>query len=63
MYPPSAELHVPTPAQRTAKMAKMAAYLSNTPEKVQALVRMAGQYQADPKKVQTVRTPFLHPVK
>lgn len=58
-YPPPVDsqsvLSVATPAQRAAKAAKMIGYLAKTPEKVEALVRMAQQHGLDGSRVETVR--------
>lgn len=47
-------LVAPTPAQRTAKAAKMAGYLANTYEKVDAIARAAQAENVEPKRVQIV---------
>jgi len=47
---------IATPAQRALKAAKMVGYLSRTPEKVEALVRMAQQHGVNGSKVETVKT-------
>jgi transcription initiation factor TFIIH subunit 1 len=57
MYPPAAEVQVvavATPAQRTAKAAKMIGYLSKTQEKVDALVYMGPQHNVDPARIEIV---------
>jgi transcription initiation factor TFIIH subunit 1 len=62
-HPPpidEAMLHVPTQAQRTAKIAKMVVYLSNTHEKVESLVQIASKYSTDGAKVRTVSSNPLH---
>ncbi|KAK7005731.1 hypothetical protein R3P38DRAFT_3039285 [Favolaschia claudopus] len=62
MYPPAAEMQVvavATPAQRTAKAAKMFAYLCKTREKIDALVYMGPQHQVDPKRIETAMKPVL----
>lgn len=46
---------IATPAQRASKAAKMVGYLSKTPEKVEALVRMAQQHGVNGSKVETVK--------
>ncbi|KAF9469932.1 hypothetical protein BDZ94DRAFT_1243580 [Collybia nuda] len=65
MYPPPMELHttmIATPAQRTAKAAKMIGYISKTHEKVNALVQMAQQHGVDPARVETALKPILNAV-
>lgn len=61
MAPPVTEavLAPQTPAQRVAKAAKMAAYLSRTHEKVSALVAAGMSQGIDPQKIQTVCSMFL----
>lgn len=57
IYPPPLELQTvstATPTQRAAKAAKMVAYISKTPEKVQALVQAAQQNGVDAAKVEVV---------
>jgi transcription initiation factor TFIIH subunit 1 len=57
MYPPAAEVQVvavATPAQRTAKAAKMIGYLSKTQEKIDALVYMGPQHNVDPARIEIV---------
>ncbi|KAH8828569.1 hypothetical protein DL96DRAFT_1603756 [Flagelloscypha sp. PMI_526] len=64
-HPPpidEAMLHVPTQAQRTAKIAKMVVYLSNTHEKVESLVQIASKYSTDGAKVRTALQPMLNAV-
>jgi transcription initiation factor TFIIH subunit 1 len=61
IYPPPMEhqtLAVSTAAQRTAKAAKMIGYLSNTHEKVEALVRTAQLHGIDATRVETVSSSF-----
>ncbi len=48
-------LSIATPAQRAAKATKMIGYLSKTPEKVEALVRVAQQHGVSGSKVETVK--------
>ncbi|RDB25362.1 RNA polymerase II transcription factor B subunit 1 [Hypsizygus marmoreus] len=65
MYPPPMEVQtvmVATPAQRTAKTAKMIGYISKTHEKVDALVKTARQHGVDPARVQTALKPILDAV-
>ncbi|KAJ7859719.1 hypothetical protein B0H13DRAFT_1126163 [Mycena leptocephala] len=62
MYPPAAEVQVvavATPAQRTAKAAKMIGYLSKTQEKVDALVYMGPQHNVDPARIEIAMKPVL----
>ena len=51
-------LSIATPAQRAAKATKMIGYLSKTPEKVEALVRVAQQHGVSGSKVETVKKFF-----
>ena len=63
IYPPPGEtLGGPTtPAQKTAKAARMAGYLAKTSEKVAAIIKAAEMAQVDRGRVQTVRpsVPFF----
>jgi hypothetical protein len=62
MYPPAAEVQVvavATPAQRTAKAAKMVGYLSKTQEKIDALVYMGPQHKVDPARIEIVSSASL----
>lgn len=62
MYPPPMELQtvvIATPAQRTAKAAKMIGYISKTHEKVNALIQTAQQHGVDPNRVETVSLDVL----
>ncbi|KAJ3567587.1 hypothetical protein NP233_g6270 [Leucocoprinus birnbaumii] len=65
-YPPPVDsqsvLSAATPAQRATKAAKMIGYLVKTPEKVEALVRMAQQHGVDGSKVETAMKPVLNAV-
>jgi len=61
MYP-SVEIQshsTSTPAQRTAKAAKMAGYLGKTPERVMALVQAAREEGIDGKVVESAFAPLL----
>ncbi|EIN11764.1 hypothetical protein PUNSTDRAFT_50633 [Punctularia strigosozonata HHB-11173 SS5] len=65
IYPPPSDapvLSASTPAQKAAKAAKMAGYLSKTQEKVDALVRMATAEGVDPSKVEIAMNPVLNAV-
>ncbi|KAL9711590.1 RNA polymerase II transcription factor B subunit 1 [Leucoagaricus gongylophorus] len=55
-------LSIATPAQRAAKATKMIGYLSKTPEKVEALVRVAQQHGVSGSKVETAMRPMLNAV-
>ncbi|KAI5123068.1 hypothetical protein M0805_000502 [Coniferiporia weirii] len=62
VYPPPAEGHVlaaATPAQKAAKIAKMAGYLAKTPEKVDAIVQTARSEGFDPVKIEVAMKPVL----
>lgn len=50
---------IATPAQRTAKAAKMIGYISKTHEKVNALIQTAQQHGVDPNRVETVSLDVL----
>ena len=57
VYPPASDAQNPvssTPTQKIAKAAKMAGYLANTPEKVEAIVRAAVSLDCDPHKIEVV---------
>ncbi|KAH7929824.1 hypothetical protein BV22DRAFT_1056017 [Leucogyrophana mollusca] len=65
IYPPSTEqqtVATATPAQKAAKAAKMAGYLSKTHEKVDALVRAAQHEGVDANRVETAMKPILDAV-
>ncbi|PFH53830.1 hypothetical protein AMATHDRAFT_137016 [Amanita thiersii Skay4041] len=65
VYPPLAELQtisVVTPAQRSAKAAKMIGYISQTPEKVNILKAIAEQNGIDPNRIETAMKPILNAV-
>lgn len=65
MYPMSQDLQtvaVATLAQRMTKAAKMVAYISKTPEKINALVRTAKASGIDATRVETALTPVLNAV-
>ncbi|KAG2150920.1 hypothetical protein DEU56DRAFT_779121 [Suillus clintonianus] len=60
--PPTTTSSTATPSQNAAKASKMAAYLSKTHEKVEALVR-AGQLEGvEPERVQVAMKPLLDAV-
>ncbi|KAH8119094.1 hypothetical protein DFH11DRAFT_1501151 [Phellopilus nigrolimitatus] len=62
IYPSTAEGQVlapATPAQKAAKVAKMAGYLAKTPEKVDAIVQVARAEGVDPTKVEVAMKPVL----
>jgi transcription initiation factor TFIIH subunit 1 len=57
IYPPAGDPPpggAQTPAQKAAKAARMASFLERTPEKVDALVRVAQREGIDYTKVETV---------
>lgn len=60
IYPPAGETLVgpTTPAQKTVKAARMAGYLTKTPEKVAAIIKAAEMAGVDRGRVQTV-SPFF----
>ncbi|TFK73910.1 hypothetical protein BDN72DRAFT_813870 [Pluteus cervinus] len=65
IHPPPVDLPtvaIPTPAQRTAKAIKMISYLSKTPEKIAALVKVAQQHNVDPLRIETAMRPVLNAV-
>jgi len=59
IYPPPSQASLPLTEtlknQRAAKAAKMAGYLANTHEKVEAIVKAAPYEKVDPRRVELVR--------
>jgi len=65
MYPPPSELQtlaIATPAQRTAKAAKMVGYLSKTHEKVEAIIRAGHSQGVDKNKIEIAMKPIQNAV-
>ena len=48
-----------TPAQKSAKAARMAGYLAKTPEKVEAVIQMARSSGVDVAKIELAMKPVL----
>jgi transcription initiation factor TFIIH subunit 1 len=61
IYPPVTELPTlanSTPAQKVARLTKMATYLSRTNEKVEAIIDSAREEGVDPQVMQAVSSPL-----